>query len=273
MRSLWALAAAALLSTAARGQNQPQQKPVGPALAELLRSAGASSSSSGFAPPAAAPKTGSGVTVSLPNYDLWAVKVQAGLASPGVPLSTAEAAVARTVFDEAVDLESVRLVVAEVATVDQPMTLGNTIRLPKGYDWNGEALIHELTHVWQYQTRGASYISNSFLNQACALVSAGDRGGAYAYILEEGKDLIGYGAEQQAQIVEDYFRKKSAKTDPAYVRLIGQLRKTKAVKGGQVLLDQQKDLGPAPTGRELPLPRYDPPRDESGSVPQLLFRF
>ena len=54
--------------------------------------------------------------------------------------------------------------------------------------------IHEMTHVWQSQTRGRWYVP---------LLGAVQR--KYAYTLKPGKPLTSYGIEQQAEIVAHAF--------------------------------------------------------------------
>ena len=55
--------------------------------------------------------------------------------------------------------------------------------------------IHEMTHVWQMQTKGWWYVP---------LWGAVQR--RYSYTLKPGKPLEAYGIEQQAEIVADAFR-------------------------------------------------------------------
>ncbi|MFN2390403.1 MAG: type IV secretion protein Rhs [Pyrinomonadaceae bacterium] len=62
--------------------------------------------------------------------------------------------------------------------------------------------IHEMTHVWQYQNKILRVRLSAILGQIRHL---GNYGKMYKYVLEDGKDLIEYGIEQQASIVEDYF--------------------------------------------------------------------
>ena len=61
-------------------------------------------------------------------------------------------------------------------------------------------LIHELTHVWQsyHSTFPTSYIFNSLWHQAVS--------GSNAYAYTPGQPWERYNVEQQAQIVEDWFR-------------------------------------------------------------------
>ncbi|MBK9981275.1 MAG: hypothetical protein IPP15_02425 [Saprospiraceae bacterium] len=69
-------------------------------------------------------------------------------------------------------------------------------------------LVHESVHIWQYQKHGAVYISESFWAQRW--------GGGYNYggleplkMYSEGLVLNAFNFEQQADIIEDYFRWKN----------------------------------------------------------------
>ncbi len=53
-------------------------------------------------------------------------------------------------------------------------------------------LIHELTHVWQFQ-QGMAVARRALVDRR------------YAYVLEQGKTFLQYGIEQQAQMVQDWF--------------------------------------------------------------------
>ena len=74
--------------------------------------------------------------------------------------------------------------------------------------WN--VLVHELTHVWQgiNGPTTVSYIFNSILCQAAFWTSA------YDYTLGEPWDR--YGCEQQAQIVEDWWKRGHSTSDAAF---------------------------------------------------------
>lgn len=65
--------------------------------------------------------------------------------------------------------------------------------------------IHEMVHVWQHQTGvlAGGVIGSAIVEMIGRL---GDYGSAYPYVLDGAKDLTDYGLEQQASIVEDYFR-------------------------------------------------------------------
>ena len=80
---------------------------------------------------------------------------------------------------------------------------GNIYFHPKNSDYRDDfstasaslqgLFIHEMTHVWQYQS-GESVITNAIF---------GDN--TYEYELRCGADLLDYGQEQQAQIIMDYY--------------------------------------------------------------------
>src|SRR5262245_39948344 len=74
----------------------------------------------------------------------------------GRPLTRSEREDATFVFRASIDLDKVRVVHAVVANA--PTTLGNFIRIPMNGSIDRRTLIHELTHVWQYQTKGTRYI-------------------------------------------------------------------------------------------------------------------
>lgn len=67
-------------------------------------------------------------------------------------------------------------------------------------------LIHELTHVWQghHSLFAWEYMVASMLAQGHAILTEGDRNRAYDF--EPGKEWSSYNVEQQANIVENWFR-------------------------------------------------------------------
>lgn len=72
---------------------------------------------------------------------------------------------------------------------------------------SSEIFIHELVHIWQYRKYGAVYISESVWAQRW--------GGGYNYggydVLRENQEegLQAFNYEQQAEIIEEYFRLKN----------------------------------------------------------------
>ena len=63
--------------------------------------------------------------------------------------------------------------------------------------------IHEMGHVWQYQNSILNVIFSALLEQ---IEHGFDYNKAYPYLLDANKTLTDYDIEQQASILEDYFR-------------------------------------------------------------------
>jgi len=93
-------------------------------------------------------------------------------------------------------------------------TIGNTVHLtpdlfaPGSSDTTTEGrrtLVHELTHVWQYQHDGWTYAPKALWAQAKAAVK-GDRNGAYDWepLVKKGIPFEEWNPEAQAEAVEDY---------------------------------------------------------------------
>jgi len=124
----------------------------------------------------------------------------------GRPLGSEELALARSVFRESLDYSRVRLIPTPVLEF---RTVGNTIRIPQNFSlgtaWHAETLIHELTHVWQYQHAGTSYISISLASQIIGTMRTGTRNAAYEYELRADASFFDFLPEQQGLIVENYF--------------------------------------------------------------------
>jgi hypothetical protein len=105
-----------------------------------------------------------------------------------------------------------------VGMEDRPFTMGRTIHVgPEGFrdgmdsDWErSRTLIHELTHVWQYEhgCYGGSYIFSSGWAQATE--------GKKAYIYTLSKDWDKYNVEQQGEIVADWWAFGCSSTDLRY---------------------------------------------------------
>ncbi len=124
------------------------------------------------------------------------------------PLTLAERALAASVFGDAIDYDAVELRNRKWA----PFQPRRVVMAPMGHlhfhpagglycdDFCAQSLdrqalfIHEMTHVWQAQTRGRWY-----------LVLMRLPGARYHYSLKPGWSLERYGIEQQAEIVRHYF--------------------------------------------------------------------
>ena len=124
------------------------------------------------------------------------------------PLTEGEVALARTMFGSAIDYAAVRLVRGKWWPF-QPRGIvmaptGNIHFHPQDPRWSEDfskssldhqgLLIHELTHVWQAQTRGRYYLP-LMRHPFCR----------YTYDLVPGREFDLYGLEQQAEIVRHAF--------------------------------------------------------------------
>ena len=130
--------------------------------------------------------------------------VEAGI--HGRTLNLSEIRLARSVFRNSIDYSRVRLIPTRIL---QWRTVANNIRVPNDFNtkdsYMAETFIHEMTHVWQYQHHGTSYISKSLSDQIVGVIRTGDRNAAYEYTLKPGKSFFDYKVEQQAYIVQTYF--------------------------------------------------------------------
>lgn len=138
-------------------------------------------------------------------FDLY--DALASLSKRARPLNEREIGIARSIFGNSLAYERVR--------VDERAYLGprkgkfcyvscNTInswgRMPD------PILIHELMHVWQYQHLGIVYIPRALAAQFSP--EGYNYGGvpALRHAIMTGKKLLDFNYEQQADIIEDYYR-------------------------------------------------------------------
>ncbi|HEX8412707.1 MAG TPA: vgr related protein [Sphingomicrobium sp.] len=124
------------------------------------------------------------------------------------PLTRDEVALARSVFGDSIDYAQVRLIRRKWWPLQPRNTAmaptGNIHFHPHGDLWSEDfgceplhrqgLFIHELTHVWQTQTRGRFYLP-LMRHPFCR----------YRYELVPGKPFDRYGLEQQAEIVRHAF--------------------------------------------------------------------
>lgn len=168
------------------------------------------------------------VSVRFPTLEVFALRSGGALSTRSRRLSPDERAKAQSVFGSSLDLTPIRILATPGAGA--PFTLGNNIR-SRTMTLPIATLIHELTHVWQYQTKGMRYVSDSVFHQTKAAITTGSRAGAYAVKVAKKKSLHSYTAEQQATIVEHYFAYPQFRRDPQYQALIKELRKSRPMSG------------------------------------------
>jgi len=151
-------------------------------------------------------RSDSWVSVSSPALEWSAIQLSAAT-NIGRALYQWEFDAVQDIFRGAVDAFRVRVV--ETTILNAPTTLGNQIRVPHGWSFdkdNKPVLIHECAHVWQYQTRGTSYITDSVFHNASGQIATGNRNVAYMnYQLSQNSSIGDFSAEEQATIVGDYY--------------------------------------------------------------------
>ena len=123
------------------------------------------------------------------------------------PLNDNERQLAMRIFGDSIDLNRVR--------VDESARIG-TRRLALAYvsfdliNYRrriGKAiLVHELVHIWQYQKYGSLYLARAIKAQRSR--EGYDYGGVanLYHAMNQGKKLMDFNFEQQADIIEDYYR-------------------------------------------------------------------
>ena len=79
-------------------------------------------------------------------------------------------------------------------------------------------LVHEMTHIWQYRKHGSLYITESLYAQRWG--GGYNYGGLEALKANEGKGLMAFNFEQQAEIVEDYFKAADKTAFEKYIQEI-----------------------------------------------------
>lgn len=127
------------------------------------------------------------------------------LQKPERRLTREERALLKRVFRESVALYNVRLIEgwAGIYSVNsRPFTLGNTIYLKDHVtSAEPELLVHEVTHVWQYQNTGARYASDAIGAQWFV-------DNAYSWedeIARGNDDWVEFNLEAEAAFLEDIY--------------------------------------------------------------------
>ena len=108
------------------------------------------------------------VRVRFPTLEGFALRSGRALSTFSRRLTIPERKAARKMFESSLELEPIRIIVSPATAA--PFTLGNNIR-SRSSNLSKRVLIHELTHVWQFQTKGMKYVSDSVYHQAKAALS------------------------------------------------------------------------------------------------------
>jgi hypothetical protein len=190
------------------------------------------------------------VRLRFPTLELYSALHGGSLSLGGRPLAGIERKEAEFIFGASVDLDKVRIVRAVVANA--PTTLGNYIRVPMNGFVDYQTLIHELAHIWQYQTMGTQYISDSICHQLGARVATGSRDAAYEVTDADlrASSISTLPAEKQAVIVETYFANPAIRSDPNYQRFMKEVRGARPLPESLIL--EEAVFGPN-VGQRNPL--------------------
>ena len=144
---------------------------------------------------------------SVAALELAIIRLSAVTSVSGRALSLEERRIVADVFGSSVNAERVRITEARI--LNSPTVLGNQIRVAPGWDFAGPrrtVLVHEFMHIWQYQTQGTRYISDSVYHNVRGYLGTGTRNVAYMnYQLRADSKISDFSAEEQATIVGDYF--------------------------------------------------------------------
>jgi hypothetical protein len=128
---------------------------------------------------------------------------------------------AATIFGASLNVGAVTLTQGNLLATGSTRTVGNTIHFEDEYfivenghmtdrltDEGKRVLVHELTHVWQFQHGGMGYATAALAAQGEAAVCGGGRNDAYRWREQVAEHVpwARWNPEQQASLVEDYNR-------------------------------------------------------------------
>ncbi len=183
------------------------------------------------------------------------------LAGPYYSLNDAEKAAITWAFGDAIDMSEIRLVANKTEGTAPARAVGNLIVMRPGEDPADEALrsspahlaliVHEATHVWQFQTGGPEYVLDAVSHNLEALAEKGDRGQAYVYELTEQLDLRSMRAEPQAKLIEEWYALANHGTDPFRCLNWGSLGGTEFLRVAGTLIPAA--LGPESSDNSSPI--------------------
>jgi len=126
-----------------------------------------------------------------------AISVLLGTLGTYRPMTAQEVAEARLVFAGSLDYDHIRFAVSDVVNdvifgiqdfltgnpASRAFVTDNLVNFDVSDGFERHTMIHELTHVWQYQSRGSTYLADAVFAQA---TGAGVGGDAYNYGYDEG---------------------------------------------------------------------------------------
>lgn len=147
------------------------------------------------------------------------------------PLTAVEiAAIASVLGPDAIEFKEVRVAEGGILALVFRLNGGrafatwHTMHLPPGKREDLSLLVHEATHVYQYERVGSVYIGEAIYAQRQLGRKCYDYGGPEG--LEAGRCYRAFNREAQAQIAQDFYRRKaSGKAVSAYLPYVEALRR------------------------------------------------
>src|SRR5579871_1112252 len=146
------------------------------------------------------------------------------------PLNSQERDLLIRIFGDSINLDAVQIAYTRlISSGTAAYTMGNTILIPVGAHTSTSTIVHEMTHVWQYQTMGTRYLSDSALHQAVEGLRA------YDVDLVPGQSFYSYTAEQQAVIVQRYYDDfPDWRTNADVIRMLGEIRRARPLAPSEI---------------------------------------
>jgi Domain of unknown function (DUF4157) len=129
---------------------------------------------------------------------------------------------ARRVFGDAIDYTKVEIrdgsIEGKIGSVGgYARTIGNTIHFPDGGSRDMAFMVHELTHVWQYQKKGWTYAPKCIWAQITEGYSYSSNGKSPEDSLKDarsaGTTLTDFNMEQQGDILSHYYARLQKGSD------------------------------------------------------------
>ena len=129
-----------------------------------------------------------------------AIETAVGVEPVGRKLTDEEIKELRKVFGDSLDYSKIRVKEGDdLMTIGAARTIGDTIYIPEG-KLTPDLLVHESTHVWQYQHGGDDYMGEALYGQTFG------EGYDYQQGIDEGKSWSELNPEQQAELIQQAYK-------------------------------------------------------------------
>ena len=123
------------------------------------------------------------------------------------PLYKWEISLAKSVFGDAIDYHKVRIDEYSLSGPKQKKFCYVSFHVINSWGpMQNSTLIHELTHIWQFEKMGSVYIPHALIAQQSKMGYNYGGVSALKVCQEKGKSFRSFNLEQQGDIISDYFR-------------------------------------------------------------------